>query len=210
MALIEPQRRPSPTKIRPLPVLAATIVTGALFILVISVVARLTADGSSMAALHPEGVVVVVVVDAGVPDAAPPDAGMEALVTVSIDAGPTQPARAPTVDGPPFSASEVAAAAVVVVEACAVEALRWDPSLGGPFSLFVNLPVGAPPAIVVDDLSSPVLTSCLARRTAELALPPSFHGAALVVALGVSARATLDAAGRVTWSDAVVVSGRSL
>ncbi|MDP2340233.1 MAG: hypothetical protein Q8O67_04685 [Deltaproteobacteria bacterium] len=211
MALVERAQTPSPFKMRPLPTLLASLVTSALFIVGVALIAHATADGTVMHRPWIEGdppdagFAVVVVVDAGPPEE--PDAGV--MITVSIDAGvDLSPALPPTVDGPPFSASEVAAAAVVVVERCAVEALRWDPSLGGPFSLFVDLPVGTPPAIVVEGLTSPVLSSCVERRTPEMSLPPAFQAAALEVPLGVTARATLDATGRVTWSDAVVVSGR--
>jgi hypothetical protein len=213
MALIEPTRAPSPDKVRPLITLVATLVASALFILGLAITARLTADGTVMHRPWIEGdppdagvAVVAAAGDAGVFEE--PDAGV--MVTVSVDAGvEIGPHLPPSVDGPPFSASEVAAAAVVVVERCAIDALRWDPSLGGPFSLFINLPVGKPPAIVVEGLTSPVLSACVQRRTPEMIVPPAFGAAALEVALGVGARATLDAAGRVTWSDAVVLAGRS-
>ncbi len=209
MALIEAPRAPSPLKIRPLPTLAACVLASGLFVVIVAVLARATADAQTLPVrgFEDAGVVIGAVVDAGTALPEVVDAGV--VSTVSLDAGVDPlPGAAPTVDGPPFSASEVAAAAVVIVERCAVEALRWDPSLGGPFSLVVDLPVGAPPLIIVDGLTSPVLSACVARRAVELGLPPDFQAAALDVALAVVARASLDGSGHVTWSDAAVVSGR--
>lgn len=209
MALLEPQRAPTPLKIRPLHTLGACLLSSALFVIGVAVTARLTADGS-LAPPHPDTAPTANLVDAGgdpLVDSEPSDAGV--MVGVSNDAGGPELTGPPTVAGPPFDANDVATAAVVIVEVCAVEALRWDPSLGGPFSLFINLPVGAPPTIEVTDLTSPVLASCLHRRSVGMTLPSSLHAQALEMPLGVAARASLDAAGIVTWSDAVVVSGRT-
>lgn len=211
MALIEERRRPSPFSVRILPTLGAVVVCSFFFVFFVGVIARCTADSAVM----PVPVVPVVpvvgdVVDAGVVgvaagfvDAGSEDVDAGVLVTVSLDAGqePTLPA---TVSGPPFEAKEVAAAAAVVVEVCAREALRWDPSLGGPFTLIVNLPEGAPAEIVVDGLVSPILSSCLARRITDLTLPEAAR--APLVSLAVSARASLDGAARVTWSDPAVTA----
>lgn len=206
MSLIEEKRPPSPTTLRPLQTGAAAFVASAIFVVVIAVVARATADGVVMPDRDAGFVDVVdagVVVDAGTEDAVV-DAG--ALVTVSLDAGVEVFAPA-TVDGPPFDAREVIGAAAVVVEGCAGEALRWDPSLGGPFSLVVDLPVGAPVAIVVEGLTSPVLSSCLSRRVVDVAWPEAVRASTLAVPLRVHARAKLAGSGEVTWSDAAVTSG---
>ncbi len=210
MALLETRRAPpSPLNLRPIPTLLAIALSSGLFIVALAFVARATADGSVMPVQE------LPFVDAGPPlvagdggtfvesDEEPAFVDAGALYSASPDGG-TEPIPPPSVDGPPFAASEVAAAAVVVVEQCAQEALRWDPSLGGPFALAVELPVGTPAVIVVDGLVSPVLSSCLTRRTSELALPASLLAAALEVPLAVRARASLAADGRITWSDAVV------
>jgi hypothetical protein len=117
------------------------------------------------------------------------------------------------VPGPPFSPAAVVDAAVVVVQACAIDALRWDPSLGGVFGLQVDLgplfvaPDGAAaPRIATPGLLSPVLSNCLARRSGDVQLPPLGD---VSEPLAVHARAVLDAGGRITWSDAVVTTSRS-
>lgn len=206
MPLIEEKRRAvSPLAVRPLVTAAAAVVASVVFVVVIAVVARATADGVVMPD-HDAGFADAgpVVVDAGFPDAGFPDAGMP--YTVSLDAGVVDSGPA-TVDGPPFDAKDVVAAAVVVVDACAAEALRWDPSLGGSFTLVVDLPVGAPIAVLTEGLNSPVLSSCLGRRTGDIAWPEAVRSSTVAVPLSARARASLDASGHVTWSDAVVTSG---
>ena len=212
MPLIEEKRRPSPLLVRPIVTAVASVVAAAVFLIVVVVVARATADGVVMPPRDAGFVVDAGVVDAGVLDAGVVDAGPEfvdagALVTVSLDAGVDVSDGGPaSVDGPPFDAGAVVSAAAVVVERCAGDALRWDPSLGGPFSLVVDLPVGAAPAIVVDGLVSPVLTACLERRAVDVAWPEALRASTLAVPLAVRARAILDGSGRVNWSDAAVTA----
>ncbi len=206
MALIDEKRRPpSPLQVRPIVTGVAALVASFVFVVVTAVVARATADGVVMpdrdAGFPDAGPIVV---DAGFADAGFFDAGMP--YTVSLDAGVVDSGPA-TVDGPPFEAKDVVKAAVVVVEICAGEALRWDPSLGGAFTLVVDLPVGAPVAVIVDGLTSPVLSSCIARRTIDIAWPESMRSSSVAVPLQARARASLDGAGRVTWSDSAVTSG---
>jgi hypothetical protein len=129
---------PSPLRVRPLPVIFASVVAVAVFVVVLAVVARLTADGVVMPRpdAGPEA-------DAGVLEGGDIDAGVVELVTVEPgpDAGPEPDGGPPTVEPPPYDPAVVAAAAVVVVESCVKDALRWDPSLGGAFTLRVILPV---------------------------------------------------------------------
>jgi hypothetical protein len=124
-----------------------------------------------------------------------------------VDAGPIM------VPGPPFPPAAVIGAAVVVVEACAGDALRWDPSLGGPFVLEVDLgPLfadddgAAPPRVSTPGLLSPVLSSCLQRRAGDIVLPPLGD---VEVPLSVHARATLGAGGSIAWSDAIVTLSKA-
>ena len=57
---------------------------------------------------------------------------------------------------------------------------------------------------------SPVLSSCLERRGDEIPLPAALRGADLDVSLAVAARASLDAQGVVTWSDAAITRSPSI
>ncbi|MBM4282957.1 MAG: hypothetical protein FJ137_20125 [Deltaproteobacteria bacterium] len=133
-----------------------------------------------------------------------------ALVTVSPDVGPGVDAGPASASGPPFSPTAVVSAAVVVVQACVADALRWDPSLGGPFAVVVDLgPLfaaedgAAPPRLETPGLLSPVLANCLLRRAADVQLPPLGD---VEVPLAVRARATLGADGTIAWSDALVTT----
>lgn len=224
MPLVDARPPPSPLNMRPLFTVVAAVIGSALFVVGLGVVARLTADTAPpyarMRALdgvreaRGPDVGVDEAVDAGAlaaGDAAPfVDAG--ALVTVSlpasdeqdVDAGPPTAARAP------FAPAAVITSVVAIVEGCAADALRWDPSLGGPFVIVVDLgplfsaPDGvASPQITTPGLVSPVLASCLVRHASEAALPPLGD---VDVALAVRARAILAADGRVTWSDPAVTT----
>ncbi len=163
-------------------------------------------DAGAIAVVDDAGVAGV----AGVADAGPP---IE-LVTVSADAGPVVDGGPATVEGPPYEPAAVAAAALVLVEACAVDARRWDPSLGGAFTLRVTLPAlpeelsagstSTPLQVVADGLRSPVLEACIARRLAEVRLPPGASD--LLQRQQVEARASLSTSGCVDVSSVSVVS----
>jgi hypothetical protein len=223
MPLVDTRPPPSPLNVRPLPTLVAACGAALAFVVSLAVVARLTADGVVM----PARPVPATPGEAPPADSAPApgsardaastspgesDAGLE-LVTVAVDAGVLPDAGPADVPLPPFSPGDVVGAAVVVIEACAADALRWDPSLGGPFVIEVDLG----PLFVVDaddaavllstpGLTSPVLASCLRRRASAVALPALGD---LASALSVRARASLGADGRVTWSDAVVTTSQA-
>lgn len=214
MALIENKRPASPLNARLLPTFAAAFSGSVVFIFAIAFVARCTADGVVMPPRAPVDAANNGGVDAGVDvsdagffDDAGNEIGVDAgvLVTVTFD-GRDAGVLEMTVSGPPFDAKEVVVIAASVVETCAREALRWDPSLGGPFTLGVELPIGSPPEVVVDGLVSPVLSSCLTRRGAELVFPAAVSN--VDAALAVRARANLDGAGVVTWSDAAITGPR--
>jgi len=211
---------PPPT-VRVLPTMLAALVASLLFVVGLSVVARLTAEGAVMPpppALLDDvdagtpadgdgaGAVVVDGVDAGVVDEVV-DAGVLVTVEGGPDAGP-EPLTPPTVDGPPYDVRAVAAAAAALVADCSKDALRWDPSLGGPFTLRVTLPaadvVDQSPVIVVDGLRSPVLQGCLQRRQRTLDLPAGATG--LLVSQVVTARAALGTDGSVSVSDETVMA----
>ena len=217
---------PSPLRVRPLQVTLASIAAITVFVVAIAIVARSTADG-----------VVMPRADAG--PAAPRDAGSgpdanqhvdggdsgaDVLVTVDPgpDAGPEPDAGPPDVEPPPYDPAVVAAAAVVVVERCVQDALRWDPSLGGAFTLRVILPVpplttserepeaqggdddGPPPILQTQGLVSPVLDACLARRASDMTRAPGTMDIGAPQA--VVARAVLHADASVTVADAVIVA----
>lgn len=209
---------PSPLRVRPLAVLLATGAAIPIFVVVIALVARGTADGVMMP--RPDaGPEPLIGSDAGVVDA-----GVE-LVTVEPgpDAGPEPDAGPPGVELPPYDPAVVAAAAVVVVESCVQDALRWDPSLGGAFTLRVILPVtplttsereleepgdadddGPPPVLQTPGLVSPVLDACLLRRAIDMARAPGTKD--LTAPQAVVARAVLHANGTIAIADAVVVA----
>jgi hypothetical protein len=219
MPLVDTRPPPSPLNVRPAltAVVAVACVVG--FVIGLAVVARLTADD---APLYRAPVVVVAdagpPVDGGILDVVPvvDDAGVPAaddataVVTVAqapegaVDAGP------PSAPGPPFPPAAIVAAAVGVFEDCAANALRWDPSLGGPFVLVVDLePLfsaregSAPPRLGTPGLVSPVLARCLERRAGDVVLPPLGD---VEVPLAIRARASLDVGGRITWSDVAVTT----
>lgn len=214
---------PSPLRVRPLPVGLASVGAVAVFVVVLAVVARLTADGVVMPRpdAGPEP-------DAGVLDGGGVDVGVVELVTVEPgpDAGPEPDGGPPTVEPPPYDPAVVAAAAVVIVEGCVKDALRWDPSLGGAFTLRVLLPVtplttsereleepgdadddGPPPLLQTPGLVSPVLEACLQRRAIDMARAPGTRD--LTAPQAVVARAVLHAGGTVDIADAVVVAAPS-
>ncbi len=217
---------PSPLRVRPLAVTLASVVAVAVFVVVIAIVARLTADGVVMP--RPDaGPDTVVSSDAGVDvdGGTLVDAGVVDVVTVEPgpDAGPEPDAGPPDVEGPPYDPAVVAAAAVVVVERCVQDALRWDPSLGGAFTLRVLLPVtplttsereleepgdaddeGPAPVLQTPGLVSPVLEACLQRRAADMARAPGTKD--LTAPQAVVARAVLQATGTIAVADAVVVA----
>ncbi len=243
MALVDPPKVKGPPLFRVVPTLLASVAAVALSVVVIAVVARATADGA-VVPMHndDDGVVVdagavldagdagvvaasvdggvVDAVDAGVVHAGVVDAGLVdagppiELVTVSPDAGPVVDGGPATVEGPPYESAAVAAAALVLVEACAVDARRWDPSLGGAFTLRVTLPalpeeLGAgststPLLVAADGLRSPVLEACIARRLSEVVLPPGASD--LLQRQQVEARASLSTSGRVEVSSVGVVA----
>ncbi len=226
MALVDPPKVKRPPLVRVVPTLLASIAAVVVFVVVITIVARVTADATSPGAADAgvagellvdggvvdagvrddAGVLDAGVLDAGVLDAGVLDAGPAVeLVTVSADAGPVVDGGPPTVEGPPYEPAAVAAAALVLVEACAVDGRRWDPSLGGAFTLRVTLPalpeVGAaatPLVIVADGLRSPVLEACMRRRLGEVVLPPGASD--LLQQQQVVAQASLSTAGRVAVS----------
>jgi len=212
MGLVDQPRADTGPKIRLLPTLLASLASVVVFVVVVAVVARATADGAAMpvreivdAGFVDAGFVDAGFVDAGfvvdggsdVGDAGFVDAG--ALVTVSIDAGPLVDGGPAEVEGPPYDVAGVATVAAVLVEVCAKDGLRWDPSLGGPFLLRVTLPeAGAATTSAVieaDGLRSPVLASCLKRRSPLVVLPPG--AVDLLVPQQVVARASLATDGRI-------------
>jgi hypothetical protein len=237
MPLVDTRPPPSPLNVRPVFTALASLAAVAVFIVGLAVSAWLTADDSTLYVPRhrpPAGGTLGSTGDVGADggptsgDAAGGDASgsggtggtggdggtsapNDVVVTVErppttddVDAGPA------LVSAPPFAPPAVIAAAVVLVEACAADALRWDPSLGGPFALIVDLePLfsardgAAPPRVTTPGLVSPVLAGCLARRAADVALPPLGD---IEVPLAVQARALLDAGGRIAWSDVVVTT----
>lgn len=245
MALVDPPKVKGPPLFRVVPTLLASLAAVAVFIVVIAVVARATADNAVVpqpddagvvgadvgvqldggvvadadgvvdGGVVDAGVVNTGVVDAGVVDAGVTDAGPAVeLVTVSADAGPVVDGGPATVEGPPYEPAAVAAAALVLVEACAVDGRRWDPSLGGAFTLRVTLPAlpehvdgstsSTPLQVVADGLRSPVLEACIARRLGEVVLPPGASD--LLQRQQVEARASLSTSGRVEVSSVGVVA----
>jgi hypothetical protein len=197
-------------RLRIIPTFIASVVSSAAFVVVLAVVARNTADGvTAPGAFRDAGfddVATTGVVaggadagDAGVADAGPP----VEYVTVDVgpDAGPEADAGPADVAGPPYDPATVIAAAVDVTAVCAAEALRWDPSLGGPFTLSVSLPSATKDVVEVFALGlrSPVLERCLQRRGPLLSLPGGARHN--LVPQRVQARAHLGAAATVDVSD---------
>jgi hypothetical protein len=202
-------------RVRALPTLAATAAATLVFLLVLLVAARSTRDlaGPVPDALRtvpreaflpppaPAGDVPAVeepsphgasLVDSGAPPLGPEPAPPE-----WVDAGPVG------VAGPPFDASALVLAAVPDVERCAKDALRWDPSLGGAFTVVVNLDPEAPPRITTVGIVSPVWSACLQRTDASPLL--GLLQGPLEQALVVRARAALDGVqGQVTVADPVI------
>jgi len=151
-------------------------------------------------------------VDAGPPPPPPPPPLAE-LVTVQEgpDAGPLPDGGPPTAPEPPYDVRAIVIDAAALVEACAKEALRWDLSLGGPFSLSVRLPASDERdevVVTVTGLRSPVLESCLARRRASLPLPSGAKD--LSEPQVVVARGVLKSGGVVTVGDEAVVAAPRL
>ena len=222
MSLVDPPRVQRGPRVRVLPTVLASIVATAIFIVVLSVVARVTADSAVVVVRAVDAGIDLVdagfdasdvdaggvdagdvgagFVDAGFVDAGFVDAGPPAeLVTVSIDAGPDVDGGPADVEGPPYDVDDVIAVGRVLVEACARDGLRWDPSLGGAFTLRVTLPEAGPTStsavVEADGLRSPVLSSCLKRRTPTLTWPPGATD--LLVPQQVVAAASLSSDGRV-------------
>ena len=212
MSLVDPPRVQRGPRVRVLPTVLASIVATAIFIVVLSVVARVTADSAVVVVRAVDAGIDLVDagfdasdvdaggVDAGDVDAGFVDAGPPAeLVTVSIDAGPDVDGGPADVEGPPYDVDDVIAVGRVLVEACARDGLRWDPSLGGAFTLRVTLPEAGPTStsavVEADGLRSPVLSSCLKRRTPTLTWPPGATD--LLVPQQVVAAASLSSDGRV-------------
>lgn len=221
MAMMSSVPIAAPPTVRVIPTTVAALVASMVFMVALSVTARLTAEGAVVPPSPPaddEGTAAenvdgvdggVGAVDAG--DAGDADVVMDAGVLVTVEGGPDAGPEAllpPTVDGPPYDVRAVAAAAAALVEDCAKDALRWDPSLGGPFTLRVTLPaadvVDQSPIIVVDGLRSPVLQGCLQRRQRGLSLPIGATG--LLVSQIVTARAALGTDGTVSVSDEGVMA----
>ena len=210
-----------PPQVRLIPTLLASLLAIALFVVGLSVAARLTADDADMTGLGADdaaddaadnaadNAADVVAADdaAGVVDAGVVDAGVVVTVDVGPDAGP-EPQEPPTVEGPPYDAHAVAVVAAALVQDCARDALRWDPSLGGPFTLKVTLPAADSedqrPIVQADGLRSPVLQGCLERRQGSLALPGAATG--MLVRQMVTARAALLSDGTINVSDEAVVA----
>ncbi len=197
--------------LRIIPTTVASVVASAVFVIVIAVVARNTADGVPAPMTYRDAGDVVgddaVIDDAGVGD----DAGVMAdagFVTVDEgpDAGPEPDAGPPFVDGPPYDPALVITAAVEVAAVCAAEAMRWDPSLGGPFTLSVTLPSAVRDVVDVDaiGLRSPVLERCLERRGPHIALPGGARHN--LVPQRVEARASLGTGAAIEVSDVNIVS----
>jgi hypothetical protein len=236
----------SPLQARPLVVGAATTLAVACFVVVVAIVAHLTADDAASdrppptadaasTATDPSDAGVVVPVMVGVeegPDASPqPPANGTASDDVDAEPGPG--ASAATAEPAPYDPAAVAAAAVVIVERCAREALRWDPSLGGPFTLRVRLATTAPLDDTSDDtnddesegatldrtrtsvassmvaldalgLTSPVLQACLKRQATRMEQVAGTTQ--LVSPQAVVARAVLSTEGTVAFADAAIVA----
>jgi hypothetical protein len=224
---------------RPLVVSAATGLAVACFVGLVAVVARLTADDTAIrgprptaeaapTATDPTDAGVVVAVMVGVEEG--PDAGPEPVADDTanhdIDAGQRPGAQPTTAEPAPYDPAAVAAAAVVIVERCAREALRWDPSLGGPFMLRVRLATTAPhvdarvdsgvdpgvhahvdsSGVTIDalGLTSPVLQACLKRQATRM---EQVAGTAhLVTPQAVVARAVLSTEGTIACADAGIVA----
>lgn len=217
MALVDKARAPGPIRVRLLPTLFASSGAVVVFVFVLAFVARATADGvtmppredpvvvdaGSVAVIDAGAIVDAGNVDAGDIDAGSVDAGSEVvdageLYTVSQDAGPDVDGGPAEVEGPPYEPADVAARAVVLVEACAKDALRWDPSLGGTFLLRVTLPEAGTkqvPVIVADGLRSPVLSACVKRKQGSVLWPS--NAITLPVRQQVVASATLTTDGRI-------------
>ena len=196
-----------PPQVRLIPTLLASLLAIALFVVGLSVAARLTADDADMTGLGPDDAADDAADDAGVVDAGVVDAGVVVTVDVGPDAGP-EPQEPPTVEGPPYDVHAVAVVAAALVQDCARDALRWDPSLGGPFTLKVTLPAADSedqrPIVQADGLRSPVLQGCLERRQGGLALPGAATG--VLVRQMVTARAALLSDGTIGVSDEAVVA----
>lgn len=92
----------------------------------------------------------------GEPELIAPTVGLEP------DAGP------PAVPGPPVDIEAARVAMVPVLERCLQEALRFDPSLGGPADVVVDVHPGAVVARL-HNAPSPVLGACVEERGRALA-----------------------------------------
>lgn len=218
---------PSPFRVRPLPVTLGSIVAIAGFVVVLAVVARLTADGAVIVRSDADGGVALDATDGGpgegggdggVLDGGPPDAGVVVTVEPGDDAGPEPDAGPPWAEPPPYDPAVVAAAAVVVVERCAQDALRWDPSLGGPFTLRIELSaathdvaifdegehIGPAPRLQAIGLPSPILEACLLRQGPSMARAPGTLE--LGTSQAVVARGVLRTDGSVEIADPAIVS----
>ncbi len=85
--------------------------------------------------------------------------------------------------------------------------MRWDLSLGGPFSLEVRLPAHDEVdevTVTVNGLRSPVLESCLLRRKKTLPLPSGARD--LSEPQAVTAHGLLKSGGAVDIDGASVIS----
>jgi hypothetical protein len=257
MPLVEKRVAPSPLNIRPLPTAFAVAVSVGLFVVGLTVLARLTAEHAQPANAPPPDHAWPAelpsgddnynddaeIADDGVagksnapksgasprleasgnersvastpplPSASASDDSQEMKLVDLVEVTVPLPEKVGPafVAQPPFAPADLMSAAVVVVQACIADALRWDPSLGGPFVLHVDL---APlfssadepstgPLLTTPGLLSPVLSSCLSRRAVDVSLPRLGD---IEVPLAVVARATLGADGVVAWSDARITT----
>ena len=104
----------------------------------------------------------------GGPDVAPrtpEDAGVVVTVAGDVDAGPAHVAPAPV------DAAAVGAELEALAQACLVDALRFDPSLGGTLVVTAAFGADAPATLTVTGVSSPLFRRCLDARLASLAWP---------------------------------------
>ena len=218
MAMMSSVPIAAPPTVRVIPTTLAALVASMVFMVALSVTARLTAEGAVVPPRPADDELTAAAneasvdsVDGGVGTGDTVDVVVDAGVVVTVEGGPDAGPEAllpPTVDGPPYDVRAVAAVAAALVEDCSKDALRWDPSLGGPFTLRVTLPaadvVDQSPIIVVDGLRSPVLQGCLQRRQRGLSLPIGATG--LLVSQIVTARAALGTDGTVSVSDEGVMA----
>ena len=190
---------PPPLGIRPVRTIIAVLVASAAFVLLLVGVARYTRDHHSapprdVGVIHEAGSVS----PAPVPvEALNADAGTSAFFTDGGSIGEHAGERgeaAPAGPDCPVDLASLKAAAIREVERCAADAVRWDPSLGGAFTLEVTLAPEQAPALLLRGLESPVLQSCLQRAHPAFAAPVSQGVTVILVGSyeSLAGRATLQ------------------